>query len=47
MPKVPTIPMIKILSQFAYTNKMFFNPNCIHSINLTFIRYNKVASKLN
>lgn len=44
---VPAIPMIAILEQYAYANKLPFIKTNWESIKRTLDHYNKVAQKLN
>lgn len=47
MPKIPMIPMLKILSQYAYANKLALNCHNLDSIKNVFSHYNKTAKLLN
>lgn len=47
MPKVPIIPLLRILAQFAKANNLQLNGNNFHSIKRVFFQYNIEAAKLN
>lgn len=47
MPNLPVIPMVNILQQYAYANKLPFDRKNWNSIVYTFLHYNKTATILN
>lgn len=47
MPQLPTIPMVGILQQYAYANKLPFDIHNWESIVRTFNHYNLTAQILN